>query len=77
MAESDSPEQYRALCSQVFERDGWQCQFCGARDNLQVHHQQFRSEGGSDTLDNLITLCHRCHRRLHSSSALATSMQTT
>jgi 5-methylcytosine-specific restriction endonuclease McrA len=33
--------------------------------SLEVHHQQFRSQQGHDSDENLITLCHTCHTRLH------------
>ena len=32
---------------------------------LHVHHVQFRSQGGSDSPDNLRTLCETCHDALH------------
>jgi 5-methylcytosine-specific restriction endonuclease McrA len=63
------PDQYHQLQQKVFERDGWRCQSCGSRSNLHVHHQQYRSQLGRDTEENLITLCARCHTQLHSGSA--------
>jgi len=33
--------------------------------NLEVHHQEFRSEAGHDSECNLITLCSACHARVH------------
>jgi 5-methylcytosine-specific restriction endonuclease McrA len=59
------PEAYAQLRRQVLERDHWRCQNCGSLQNLQVHHQQLRSQSGSDVEDNLITLCEACHRRMH------------
>ena len=58
-------ESYRVLHRQVLERDSWRCQVCGRRQNLQVHHLQFRSQFGSDEEQNLITLCAECHGREH------------
>ena len=46
-------------------RDGWRCQCCGTRSNLEVHHKEFRSQGGDDSEENLITLCFACHSLLH------------
>jgi 5-methylcytosine-specific restriction endonuclease McrA len=60
-----SPELYKQLCQQVMKRDGWRCQVCGSRQNLQVHHKQLRSQQGSDDDFNLVTLCAGCHERLH------------
>ena len=56
---------YHELCLQVLGRDNWRCQSCGAMQQLQVHHQQFRSQAGDDAEENLITLCDDCHRMVH------------
>ena len=56
---------YRKLCREVLERDGWRCQICGRKNNLQVHHVQWRSRLGNDTKENLIALCAVCHRLAH------------
>jgi 5-methylcytosine-specific restriction endonuclease McrA len=61
------PHSYKELCRQVLARDSWRCQACGSRNNLQVHHQQPRSQQGSDEDSNLITLCAGCHAELHGS----------
>ncbi|MBZ5652936.1 MAG: HNH endonuclease [Acidobacteriia bacterium] len=59
------PKLYELLRKQVLRRDGWQCQVCGTRQDLQVHHKQLRSQQGSDEDLNLITLCAGCHEGLH------------
>ncbi len=56
---------YQELRSRVLRRGGWRCQVCGSMTNLEIHHWQFRSHSGSDTEDNLITLCERCHSSIH------------
>jgi hypothetical protein len=50
----------------TFERDGWRCRVpgCSARRNLQEHHVVFRSQGGSDDPENLVTLCATHHLRV-------------
>jgi len=58
-------ELYEQLRQQVQRRDGWRCQSCGSRSNLEVHHKEFRGQGGDDNEENLITLCFACHSRLH------------
>lgn len=51
-----------ALC-----RDKYTCQVCKAKNvRLEVHHIKYRSQGGTDDLDNLITLCTDCHKKVHS-----------
>lgn len=59
------PDSYRQLCLEVLQRDGWRCQLCGRLENLQVHHQEFRSRSGDDFEQNLITLCADCHSSIH------------
>lgn len=52
----------------VLDRDGYKCHICKTKKKnlkLEVHHIVFRSNGGSDDADNLITLCHDCHKKLH------------
>lgn len=53
----------------VLNRDDYTCQYCKGKrkdSKLEVHHIIFRSQGGSDEESNLITLCHTCHKALHS-----------
>ena len=55
--------------SMVLNRDNYTCQCCEGKhkdSKLEVHHIVFRSQGGSDEESNLITLCHTCHKDLHS-----------
>jgi 5-methylcytosine-specific restriction endonuclease McrA len=59
------PLSYGSLRQQIFRRDGWRCQSCGAMSNLEVHHREFRSHSGPDSEENLITLCAPCHARVH------------
>ncbi|MCB9640113.1 MAG: HNH endonuclease [Myxococcales bacterium] len=52
----------------VLDRDGYRCQSRQKVEHdkvLQVHHKVFRSQGGTETPDNLVTLCRRCHEDLH------------
>jgi hypothetical protein len=51
----------------ILSRDSYKCQ-CGKKgcsDKLHVHHVKYRSNGGSDTPNNLITLCEKHHKALH------------
>ena len=59
------PGAYDLLRKQVLRRDGWRCQCCGTMTNLEIHHQEFRSQGGDDSELNLITLCAECHAQVH------------
>ena len=48
----------------VILRDGCKCKECGKSNTvLEVHHIKPRRLNGSTTLDNLITLCSKCHQK--------------
>ena len=50
----------------VFARDNYTCQKCKKKNvKFRVHHIIFRSNGGTDEPDNLITLCLECHGKVH------------
>jgi len=53
-------------------RDDWKCVHCGCNSfaaKLEVHHVIYKSQGGSNGMDNLITLCSdsgcNAHNRAH------------
>lgn len=50
---------------EVFKRDGFSCQYCGAKPPsvvLEVDHIHPVSQGGGNAKDNLITACFSCNR---------------
>jgi 5-methylcytosine-specific restriction endonuclease McrA len=47
----------------VLQRDGHACRRCGARTNLELHHDVPVANGGATSGHNLRTLCQRCHRQ--------------
>ena len=47
----------------VFARDGWECQYCGARTSLTVDHVIPRSKGGASDWENIVASCAPCNRR--------------
>jgi hypothetical protein len=50
----------------VRARDNYTCQICGKKAaDIEVHHIIPRSQGGTNKPDNLITLCSKCHKHLH------------
>ncbi len=52
---------YKDLQHAVLERDNYTCRQCDKWTEAPPHHVLKVSQGGSDTLDNLVTLCHVCH----------------
>ena len=72
---SNAPNNYgpewNATRQRVRERDGYRCQACGALESSRehdVHHKIpfriFASAQEANQLDNLVTLCTACHRRV-------------
>jgi 5-methylcytosine-specific restriction endonuclease McrA len=55
----------QAVSRAVYNRDGWHCRKCNKNSELHPHHVIFRSAGGSDDLNNLLTLCAKCHAGIH------------
>jgi len=55
------------LRQKVLARDQHRCQAngCNATRFLEVHHKIPRALGGANKLENLTTLCGRCHRYVH------------
>ena len=47
------------------ERDLFTCQICGSKDHAEGHHLFDYSFGGAPDEDNIITLCHECHSKVH------------
>jgi len=46
----------------VWCRDNFDCQLCGYSVAVpEAHHTIFKSQGGDDSMENLITLCFDCH----------------
>ena len=55
--------EWQAVRHAVLERDGWQCQHCGERGRLEVHHVQRVADHPERAFDpsNCLTLCRGCH----------------
>lgn len=50
---------------EVFKRDGFVCQYCGAHPpsvTLHVDHIHPVAKGGSNSIDNLVTACESCNQ---------------
>ncbi len=47
----------------VFLRDRFTCQYCGAREELTFDHVTPRSKGGLTTWDNVVAACSACNLR--------------
>ena len=57
---------YSSRREAVLHRDNYTCQCCGKKNcRLEVHHIKFKSNGGTNDEENLITLCEDCHKGVH------------
>lgn len=63
----DYPDDWERLRTAVRKRDNNECQSCPNNEGrtLNVHHIVPLGCGGTNTISNLITLCSRCHGRVH------------
>jgi len=73
---ADAEKVWRDVRKLVDQRDGKQCRCCDKRSDPEAtglltrghrHHVVYRSAGGADTIDNLVTLCAQCHSDEHHS----------
>ena len=47
------------------KRDFYTCQVCGSTEKTEGHHIIDYAFGGAGVIDNIITLCHKCHQGVH------------
>lgn len=58
-------DEYRAKRFQALKRGGYRCQKCGTARNLRVHHISYATLGTDAEMDDLVTLCDKCHEEVH------------
>lgn len=46
-------------------RDNFTCQACGSQKHPEGHHIVEHQFSGSAVVDNIVTLCHECHKEVH------------
>lgn len=59
--------------SYVLSRDNHTCVLCNKRKNnekLEAHHLIYKSNGGADHFNNLVTLHSECHKKVHNDSKI-------
>lgn len=56
----------RKLYEEVCRLADYHCQFPSCtRTNIELHHKKKKSQGGKDTVDNLLVLCNTHHVMVH------------
>ena len=58
---------WEKLRKEIRERDNNECQICGSGYKLNVHHIFYATpdDENNNSSDNLVTLCGKCHYRIH------------
>ena len=60
--------EWKIKSHEIKKRDGYKCQICGTRQNLNVHHVQYEPDllAWQYPSNYYITLCENCHLYEHS-----------
>lgn len=56
------------------EQDFIPCERC-MKKTVDVHHIEYRSQGGADEIKNLMALCRNCHDKAHAEKLKASDLQ--
>lgn len=57
---------WRSVRKKILDRDNHRCQMCGSENLLHVHHVTYIHHFSEmDHLEDLITLCKKCHKEVH------------
>lgn len=57
-------DRWQELVRQCLERDSHRCRMCNKPAQV-VHHRAYPEVLGTETIDDLTSLCHRCHHNYH------------
>jgi len=55
---------FKSVRAVVFARAKNSCELCGAVAT-EVHHTQYPAWGAFDTPNNIMAICHECHKKIH------------
>ena len=50
---------------EALKRDGYKCRICNSEKKLLVHHRKYPKELGAEPIEDLTTLCSKCHDLYH------------
>lgn len=53
----------KVIRNKVLNKNNFRCIKCGAKRNLEIDHIKPISDEGTNDIENLQTLCYRCHKR--------------
>ena len=55
---------WKSMRQLILSRDNHQCQSCGAKSSLEIHHITYENFGDED-ISQLVSLCRDCHQEIH------------
>lgn len=64
-AEYLKTDHWAKLSTERKDIDGHKCVCCGSTDKLEVHHCTYENGWYDTSIDDLRTVCHKCHRLVH------------
>ncbi len=64
-AEYLNSDKWKEKRAERLKIDGYRCRLCGTGKNLVIHHVTYVRFGNEDVIQDLITLCKKCHNRVH------------
>lgn len=56
---------YRLIRKEAIAKAKWRCTNCNEHKAAEVHHLKYPEWGHFDVLENLMPICHECHRKKH------------
>ena len=59
------PKEWELTREHILERYNYKCAVCGKKGKLYIHHIQPIALRGDNTENNLISLCIKCHGKIH------------
>lgn len=57
-------EYWQGIRKSIYKRDNYKCRLCNSDKDICVHHRTYEHIG-NEILEELITMCRRCHHRFH------------
>lgn len=58
-------DEWKEKRARILKRDNFTCVRCGTGKNLRVHHIRYPEVLGTESDDDLITVCDDCHQKIH------------
>ena len=66
---------YKNAKEAIADHQNGKCLLCGCNDIEHYHHIVLRSQGGSDSIDNIAGLCKECHDAVHKDEKKAAALK--